>query len=253
MELRVLGSSSKGNCYILSTPTGSLLIEAGLPWKEIQKGLNFDLSGVMGCLVTHEHKDHCMAVQSVIKSGVDVYMSIGTWESLSGLSFSMECQYHRIMLVGDKCEDYIGDFTILPFEVQHDAAEPMGFLIQYNPTGERVLFATDTFYLRNRFKGLNYIMVECNYIKDILDQNAEMGNLEEAMRLRLLKSHFSLENVKEFLKANDLSQVREIILLHLSESNSNEARMIREIEELTGIRPRVAVPGLEIELEQYPY
>lgn len=55
MRLKVLASGSKGNCYILQSPTGSLLIEAGIPWKEIQKGLDFDLRQVVGCLISHEH------------------------------------------------------------------------------------------------------------------------------------------------------------------------------------------------------
>lgn len=55
MKLKVLASGSKGNCYILESPTGSLLIEAGIPWKQIQKGLNFDLRQVVAALISHEH------------------------------------------------------------------------------------------------------------------------------------------------------------------------------------------------------
>lgn len=253
MKLKTLGSSSKGNCHILSTPTGSLLLDAGLPWKEVQKGLNFDLSMVNGCLVTHEHKDHCKAVKEAIKAGINCYMSIGTWESMSGLEFSMGIQHHRIMMVGSKCEAYIQDFTILPFDTEHDAAEPLGFMVQYHPTGERLLYITDSYYSKYQFPGLNYILIECNYIKDTLDANVAAGYIDEGLKRRLLESHFSLEHVKEFLLANDLSQCREIILLHLSDVNSDAARMVWEIEEVTGIKPKVAVPGLEVELNLYPY
>jgi len=69
----------------------------------------------------------------------------------------------------------------------------------------------------------------------------------------LLQSHFSLENIKQFLLANDLSKCQQIILLHLSDINADSERMIREIEELTGIRPKIADKGLEIELSIYPY
>lgn len=55
MKLKVLASSSKGNAYILESPTGSLLIEAGIPWKQILQGLNYDLKGVVGCLISHQH------------------------------------------------------------------------------------------------------------------------------------------------------------------------------------------------------
>ena len=246
MNLRVLGSSSKGNSYILSSPTGSLLIEAGIPWKEILKGLDYDISKVVGCLISHEHKDHSKAVDDVMRAGIDVFMSGGT------MDLWPEFNYRRY-LISNKRMFAVGDFMIIPFDVQHDANEPLGFLIRYRPTGEKLLFITDSYYSKYKFKGLNYIMVECNYIKETLDENIENGYINEAMKPRLLQSHFSLENVKEFLKANDLSQCREIVLLHLSDRNSDSERMIREVEELTGIKPKVASKGLKVELDLFPY
>ena len=77
-------------------------------------------------------------------------------------------------------------------------------------------------------------MVECNYAMDILEDNVRRGLVPEVLRRRLLTSHFSLENVKEFLKANDLSKVQEIHLFHLSDGNSDADRFKREIMELTG-------------------
>lgn len=243
MNLKVLGSSSHGNCYILSTPTGTLLIEAGLRWKEIQKGLGFDLSDVAGCLITHEHNDHSKAVKEVTRAGIDCYMSMGTLRTFDYFIT------HRLMPVISGIQIDISDFTILPFDAEHDAAQPFGYLIKYRPTGEKLLFLTDSYYCKYRFEGLNYIMIECNYIKDILDQS----QLDDYRKQRLLKSHFSLEHVKDFLKANDLSQCQEIILLHLSDGNSDAARMIREIEELTGIKPKIAEPGLEVKFNHFPY
>ena len=71
MKLKVLASGSKGNCYILESPTGSLLIEAGIHWKEILKGLDYDISKVVACLISHEHKDHSKAVIEVMSAGID--------------------------------------------------------------------------------------------------------------------------------------------------------------------------------------
>jgi phosphoribosyl 1,2-cyclic phosphodiesterase len=247
MKLKVLGSSSKGNSYILSSPTGSLLIECGLPFKEIQKGLDFNLSNVQACLVSHEHKDHCKAVKELTLAGIDCYMSMGTLETMERLNS------HRLMPVISGMQFDVNDFTILPFDTEHDAAQPLGYLIKYKPTRERILFLTDSYYSRYKFVGLNYILIECNYIKETLDANIEAGLIDERMKPRLLQSHFSLEHVKEFLQANDLSQCREIILLHLSDSNSDAARMIKEIKEVTGITPKIAEPGLVVELELYPY
>jgi phosphoribosyl 1,2-cyclic phosphodiesterase len=246
MKLRVLGSSSKGNCYILSTPTESLLLECGLPWPQIQQGLDFDLRDVIGCLVSHEHKDHCKAVHEVIRSGIDVYTSKGTADELC-------IGGHRVKQL---CSQYmfdIGGFAIKAFDTEHDAVEPLGYLILYKQSGEKLLFLTDSYYSKYTFKGLNYILIECNYIKETLDANITAGLIDERMKSRLLQSHFSLDHVKEFLQANDLSQCREIILLHLSNSNSDAARMVSEIKEATGITPKIASPGLEVDLELYPY
>jgi phosphoribosyl 1,2-cyclic phosphodiesterase len=246
VKLKILGSSSKGNCYILSTPTGSLLIECGLPWKLIQQGLNFDLSNVVGCLVSHAHLDHSKAVIDAMKAGIDCYMSVGTAEELG-----VEFYYRAHKLLGSQFQ--VGDFIILPFPTEHDCPGSYGYLIHNRPADFKTLFLTDSYYCKYKFSGLNAILIECNYIKDTLDANITSGLIDERMKPRLLQSHFSLEHVKEFLQANDLSQCREIILLHLSNSNSDAARMIKEIKEVTGITPKIAVPGLGVELDLYPY
>lgn len=241
MKLKVLGSGSSGNCYLLQNEKETLMLECGLPWKTILKGLNFNLSNVAGCLVTHEHKDHSKAVRDVINNGIDVYSSCGTLNSVSD-----ELGY-RAKFISSEHQFSVGEFMIMPFAAEHDAAEPLGFLIQHNDFG-KLLFITDSYYCKYNFSKLNYIMIECNYSRDILNENIENGLVHKALASRLLKSHFSLDHVKEFLKANDLSQCREIVLLHLSDSNSNAAQFKEEIERLTGIPVYVASKGLELEL-----
>jgi phosphoribosyl 1,2-cyclic phosphodiesterase len=161
-----------------------------------------------------------------MRVGIDCYMSRGTAEAL-GLSG------HRIHIIKTKQQFRIGTWTILPFETQHDAQEPLGFLLA-NQDGEKLLYATDTYFIRYRFRGLTHIAVECNYSLDILKRNVEAGAVPKELKSRLLKSHFSLENVKKFLLANDLSKVEAIFLLHLSDNNSDSERFKREIQELTG-------------------
>ena len=161
-----------------------------------------------------------------MRAGIDCYMSWGTAESL-GLSG------HRLHIIKAKQQFRIGTWAVLPFDTQHDVAEPLGFLLA-NQDGEKLLYATDTYFIRYRFRGLTHIAVECNYSLDILRTNVEAGTVDKALKNRILKSHFSLENVKQFLRANDLSKVQEIWLLHLSDGNSDEKRFKREIQELTG-------------------
>ncbi|MGJ9460081.1 MBL fold metallo-hydrolase [Oceanobacillus sp. CF4.6] len=226
IEIKTLASGSKGNCYYITDGSTPLLLECGIPFKSVRKSLNFQTSNLSGCLVTHEHKDHCAGLNDVLKAGINTYMSKGTQEALG-------IDHHRIKPVEAKKQFEIGTWTILPFDVEHDVNEPYGFLIA-NKNGEKILFATDTYYIRYKFKGLTHLLIECNYSMDILNENIENGRTHKGMKKRLIKSHFSLENVKEFLKANDLSKVQEIHLLHLSDSNSNEEQFKREIQELTG-------------------
>ena len=227
MDIRVLASGSAGNCYCVSDGSTSLLLECGISVKQIRRGLGFGLTNVAACLVSHEHQDHAKAVADVLRAGVEVYTSPGTIKAL-GL------EHHRLRPVRAKETFKVGTWTVRAFETQHDAQEPLGFLLHSRASNERLLYATDTYYIRYKFPGLTHIMVECNYAKDILYENVKRGAVPEVFKNRLLTSHFSLENVKEFLKANDLSQVREIWLLHLSDGNSDAERFKREVQALTG-------------------
>jgi phosphoribosyl 1,2-cyclic phosphodiesterase len=227
MDIRVLASGSAGNCYCVSDGSTSLLLECGISVKQIRRGLGFGLTNVAACLVSHEHQDHAKAVADVLRAGVEVYTSPGTIKAL-GL------EHHRLRPVRAKETFKVGTWTVRAFETQHDAQEPLGFLLHSRASNERLLYATDTYYIRYKFPGLTHIMVECNYAKDILYRNVENGSVPGVLKNRLLTSHFSLENVKEFLKANDLSQVREIWLLHLSDGNSDEERFKQEVMQLTG-------------------
>ncbi|SEB28055.1 MBL fold metallo-hydrolase [Paenibacillus sp. 276b] len=226
IEITSLGSSSAGNAYRITDGHTPLLLDAGLRYKDIQRGLAFRVSELAGCLVSHDHGDHSIAIKDLIKAGVDIYTSSGTADAL-------RLDSHRVRRVSALEPFTIGTWSILPFDVQHDAAEPLGFLLA-NTAGGKLLFATDTYYIKHRFTGLTHIMVECNYSINILNQNIAAGRVPAVLKNRLLRSHFSLENVKEFIRANDMRRVQEIHLLHLSDNNSDEALFKREIAALTG-------------------
>jgi Metal-dependent hydrolases of the beta-lactamase superfamily I len=234
--IKVLASGSSGNCYIIQAEEEILLLECGINIREIKKGLDFDFSKVKGCLVTHEHKDHCKSINNILAAGVDIYMSEGTDK---GIAFLDERYSYRFNYLRHKIPKNIGGFTIIPFSVQHDVNEPLGFLI-YHPKIGKIVFATDTYYLKSTFKNVDHILIECNYTEDILPELQAWG-------ARTIKSHMSLETLKETLKSWDLGNTKDITLIHISNDNGDPERFKEEIATLTGITTYAAEPGLIID------
>lgn len=159
-------------------------------------------------------------------------MSAGTAEALGVESDPATC------LIPDKGAALIGTWQVTAFSTQHDAAEPLGFLLDNGIS--RILYATDTYYIKYRFPACTVMMIECNHSYDIIDRKVASGSLHPALARRLTKSHMSLENLVEFFRANDLSRLREIYLIHLSDANSDEKLFQRTIAALTGVPVYVA-------------
>lgn len=232
LTITTIASGSKGNAYHISDGQSSLLLEAGVPLTRIKTALKHNLQNTVGCLVTHEHQDHAKYTAQILNNAIDVYTSPGTAAALN-------IEHHRLHTVQNKQTFQIGTWTVLPFDVQHDVAEPFGYLI-LSKDGDKLLFATDTYYIKYKFSGITHLMIECNYVQNVLDDNAESGRIHKFQRSRVMRSHFSLENVLEFLKANDLSQVDEIHLLHLSSDNADANVMHEAVAKTTGKRVIIA-------------
>lgn len=227
MQIGVLASGSTGNAYTVSDGTTTLLLDAGIPLRQIQIGTGFKVRQIAGALVTHEHQDHSKAMKDLARLGVDVYASKGTIEAC-GLSG------HRFHPVQSQAELDIGTFRVLPFDVEHDAAEPLGFLCTSRATAEKLLYFTDTYYVRYRFRGLTHIMAECNYTDEGVNRSIVEGRMPLAAVPRLMRSHMSLDHLLGMLDANDMSTVRQIYLLHLSERNSEADKMREAVQQHTG-------------------
>ncbi len=225
IEIRSFASSSAGNAYHIDDGRSPLLLDCGLTIRELKVATGHKLSTLAGCLVTHEHMDHAKAAADLMRAGIDCYMSAGTAEALNLTG-------HRLRIVRALEQVQIGSWKVLPFDTVHDAAEPLSFLLASG--AEKVLYLTDSAYCKYRFRGLTRILIECNHSLDILNANVERGSVPAAMKRRVMKSHMSLDMVKGFLQANDLSRVREIHLIHLSDGNSDAERFKKEVQSLTG-------------------
>lgn len=240
IEFIPLASSSDGCCYVVrSSAHPPLLIDAGIRYTAIQIGLNFQVTSLAGCLISHCHGDHSKAIPKLLAAGVDVYASPDTWKAL-GHRKGMTT--HRSKPIGDPQLEKdgihqaiaVGPWTVQPFDAVHDVAGTLGFLIA-SPCQCRLLYLTDTAYSRYRFEGLTHIAVEANFSSEIMRQNSRQGSIETDRFKRTTQTHMSLERLIEMLKANDLNKVKEIHLLHLSDLNSDEAAFKDAVQRATGI------------------
>ena len=232
LDVKAIASGSTGNAYLLDDGAGhKLLLECGVPLHTLLKALDFNLIQLSGCLLTHEHKDHSKAVKDLLKHSVRVYTSKGTAKAL-GID-----EHWNYKAATELMEQRIDTaWTFIPIKAEHDAAEPFIYLIHSRCTGTHILFATDTYFIRYKMpETLTHLMIEANYSMEHLNENIADGVVEASRKRRILHSHMNLDTLKEFFKANRFPALEAVYLIHLSNDNSEEDRMIKEIEELTGV------------------
>lgn len=218
MRFITLASSSHGNVYIAEDKDSRILLECGVSYKKLRELLGFSLTGVTACLLSHEHMDHAKAAEKLLSDGMSVYMSEGTAESL-GLSCAE--------IIEDREQFTVGSFDVIPFATFHDAAEPLGFLLKSRADGEILVFATDTVNLRYKFPGVSIFAVEANYDRAVLERSEK---LPEKVKRRIENAHMEIDTLCDYLSSLDLSECREIHLLHLSDRMSREAEFIKKVK-----------------------
>ena len=230
MKLKVLGSSSSGNCYILESETEALIIEAGISFMEVKRALNFNVRKIVGVICSHRHLDHSKYIAEYENAGIRAWKPY--FDNDAG--YEIETKYF-----GKK-------FTVRDFDLVHDV-DCLGFHIQHQDIGTLV-YATDTEYIKYRFKNLNHILVEANYSDDLIDNEAI--NYSHVMR-----GHMSLQTALDFISTNDNPALRNVVLLHLSASNSDANLFLQKTRETVkyGADCYIAEKGLEVDLNLCPF
>lgn len=216
LKLKTLATGSSGNCYLLSTENETLILDCGIPIKEIKKGLNFDLSKVVGCVVTHAHKDHSLSVKDIENMGIKIYEPFVFRKSFGG-------------------------FKVQSFEVPHDNETCVGYLITC-PNGQKVLYATDFEYIKYNFQkiGIDHIIIECNYQQEYV--NRDLTNFEHK-----IKGHCSLDTCKKFIEVNATDRLKTVLLVHMGVETCNAEECVSEIKKVvkSGVFVDYARKGLE--------
>lgn len=214
MRLKCLGSSSAGNCYLLQADSGeTLILDCGIPIKEIKKGLNWNIKDVVGVLCTHKHLDHSKSLNDFKSMGIPIY---APYLKIDYMSMNM------------------GEFTVKPFDLTtvdgrwtHTNADGTecpcyGFLITHKEMG-RMLYITDTELIKWRFKGINHILLGVNYDKDLVDTYNPKAN-------HVFRGHLSIDTACDFVKANDSYSLQNVIMCHLSSENADKDSFIAKMK-----------------------
>lgn len=228
MKLKVLSSGSSGNCYILENDNEALIIEAGLPFMEVKKALNFNVMKIVGVIASHVHSDHSKYIEQYRKAGIKCFTPYDMSEHIS-----VEC-------------NFMGKFRIKDFPLVHDVP-CYGFYITHPAMGNLV-YASDTEYIKYRFKGLNHILCEANYDMQFVDRDEP--NYEHRLR-----GHMSLDTALKFISTNDNPALRNVVLIHLSDKSGNPALFKQKTEETVkyGADVYIAEKGLEVDMNLCPF
>lgn len=240
MVLHVLGSSSSGNGYVLSGKGESLLIEAGVPLRQAQEALGYDMTGVRGCIVSHEHRDHAGYVKDYLRAGIRVLALKSVFDRYgrNGSIFAKEI----LPLHGYKT----GGFTIYALPVVHDAP-CLAFVVWHKEMGS-LAFITDTMMVEYKLPPITHLMVEANYSDDILTRNIDNGVVPASERERLAHTHMALPTAMALARACERKSLRDIILIHLSPRNSDRKAFAEAMQRATGKPSYAAQAGLTLTL-----
>ena len=193
---------------------------------EVKKALNFNVRKIVGVVATHSHNDHSKYIAEYEKVGITVYKPYEEYDWAYTHKF--------------------GNFSIRPFDLVHDVP-CFGFHIIHPDIGN-LIYASDTEYIKYRFKNLNHILCEANYSDDLVERDA-------VNREHILKGHMSLKTALDFISTNDNPNLRTVCLLHLSASNSDANYFLQKTKETIkyGADCYIAEKGLEVDLNLVPF
>ena len=226
MKLITCGTGSTGNTYLLTDGKETLVIDAGIPFREVKKALNFEILSIKGVIVTHGHGDHQNYVHEYEAAGIPIFRPY-TMENL-------------------RQKARFGNFTVQSFDCVH-SVPCVGYLISHQD-GLKMLYATDTEYVKYTFRGLTAMLIEANWSEEYVERG-------RANYFHTLTGHMELQTTIGCVEANDNPKLRHVILCHLSARNSDPQAFREAVEAVVGLNATVhiAEKGKTIELADTPF
>jgi phosphoribosyl 1,2-cyclic phosphodiesterase len=226
VRICLLASGSRGNALYLESADCRILIDAGLPAREVSRrleGVGVRTQDLDALLVTHEHGDHCLGVGPLSRRhALPVYLHHATRAALPNLGRIDDL---REFSDGETFE--CRDLRITPIPLTHDAVAPVGFLIE-TAVG-KIGVATDlgiaTRLVRERLKGCRALVLEANHDPELLRDGPYPWPLKQ--RIRGTHGHLSNEDCAELLGELLSDRLEAVYLAHLSAENNRPELALR--------------------------
>lgn len=229
MKFSVLASSSKGNCTYVESGETRILVDAGLRCKTLRERLaaiGRSPDDVQAVLVTHGHSDHVSGLPVLeSRTGVPVYATDGTAATVErdGRREKPDLAWNfAVFAAGEPFA--AGDFSVEPFPIPHDAADPVGFVLR-DPSGASLGFATDLgeapLVVRHRLAGCRALVLEFNHDRGMLLASDRAWSLKQRILGR--SGHLSNEQAAELLAQVATPSLRCVVPAHLSDECNTPA------------------------------
>ncbi len=240
IEICVLASGSKGNAIYIGAGKTSILIDAGLAGREIErrmKSLDLDPSRINAICVTHEHTDHIRGVGVLSrKYSIPVFLTQGTLKAASGQIGKLP----EYVCIDCGKKFFIDQLTICPFSTSHDAAEPAAYTLVY--AGYRIGIAMDlgtvTNLVRHSLAGCNILVLEANHDPAMLAQGPYPWHLKQRIKGR--SGHLSNEAAGKLLSDIASPALSHVVLAHISETNNTPQKALSTVKtSLKGNTPEI--------------
>ena len=243
VSVSVLASGSRGNSAIVASSSTRILLDAGISCRETfkrMKALGDDPHQLSAILITHEHSDHVHGLAMLArKLNVPVFMAGAAHQAWKRAmrDETGECpELAQLELFSSGHHFQIGDISITPFTVPHDAADPVGFT--FRAEGVKVGFVTDLGYLppnvSDHLRGCDVLVLESNHDLEMLRGGPYPWMVKQRVMSRV--GHLSNEALADFFTKDYDGGAAYIILAHLSEQNNHPEVARREAERALGSR-----------------
>ena len=243
MELCSIASGSSGNCICVGSDDSHLLIDAGISGRRIEEGLHqLDLKceELKGVLVTHEHIDHIAGLGVLARRyGLPIYATAGTKEAILRVKSLGKVDESLFRVVEPEVDFVIGDLTVEPIAISHDAAEPVAYRIRHGEKSAAVITDLGTYddELVAKLQDLDVLLLEANHDVNML----QVGPYPYPLKQRILgdRGHLSNERSGHLLGQLLHDGFKAAVLGHQSKENNNEKKAYETVrlEILNGDNP----------------